>query len=288
MRFIFAIIVLLSASCKETDYHEKEKYLYKNQHKIQIRTTGKGAPLIFAHGGYLDLEMWNPQVKEFKNTNRIIRFSDLGHGKTVRSKSSIYGYEIINELTTQYLNEKFVLVGLSWGAMLCVDFALNYPHKVEKLILVSPGLNGWPYFKDSLASKNFKLRQKAIDNLDTLKAAKLFHQNWAIGPRRQENELDEFFYSESLEMIIRNMRNHWQENWSDLDTIKARTRLESIKSPTYIVVGKYDAEDILLIAEEYYKRIENSKKIEMDNVAHLLNMENATRFNEILKDILND
>lgn len=288
MKFLFIILVLISVSCKESDQIEKEIYLNKSQHKIQIKTTGKGTPIIFAHGGYLDLEMWEPQVKEFKTTNRIIRFSDLGHGKTVRAKSSILGYEIINNLTTQYPNEKFVLVGLSWGAMLCVDFALNYPHKVEKLILVSPGLNGWPYFKDSLASKNYKLRQSAIDNLDTLKAAKLFHQNWVVGPRRQENELDESFYSESLDMIIRNMRNHWQENWSDLDSIKARTRLESIKSPTYIVTGKYDAEDILLIAEEYHKRIENSKKIEMDNVAHLLNMENPTRFNEILRDILND
>ena len=89
-------------------------------------------------------------------------------------------------------------------------------------------------------------------------------------------------------MIVRNMSRHWQEDWSDLDTIVARTRLEHIKVPTYFIVGKHDAEDILLIAEEYHSRIENSKKIEVDNVAHLLTMENAKRFNEILKEILND
>ena len=288
MKSIFIIIILLSISCRESDNGEKEIFLNKSQHKIHVKTEGKGAPIIFAHGGYLDLEMWEPQVKEFKATNKIIRFSDLGHGKTVRAKNSIYGYEIINNVTTQYPDEKFVLVGLSWGAMLCVDFALNYPNKVEKLILVSPGLNGWPYFKDSLAANNYKLRQNAVDDLDTLKAAKLFHQNWVVGPRRQKNELNEAFYLESLDMITRNMRNHWQENWSDLDTIKARTRLEDIMPPTYIIVGEYDAEDILLIAEEYHKRIKNSKKIEIDNVAHLLNMENPARFNEILRDILND
>ena len=281
-------IILLIASCQDTGYDENDTYLYKNQHKIQVRTTGEGFPIIFAHGGYLDLEMWDPQVEAFKNSNQIIRFSDLGHGKTIRSDTSTLGYEIINELTIRYPHEKFVLVGLSWGAMLCVDFALNYPQKVKKLILVSPGLNGWPYFKDSLASKNYKLRQNAIANSDTLKAAKLFHQNWVIGPRRTEGELDKDFYSESLDMIVRNKSRHWQEDWSDLDTIVARTRLEHIKVPTYIIVGKHDAEDILLIAEEYHSRIENSKKIEVDNVAHLLTMENAKRFNEILKEILND
>lgn len=288
MKFLFFVLVLISVSCKESKYAEKEIYLYKGQHKIQIKTTGKGAPIIFAHGGYLDLEMWDPQVAEFKNTHRIIRFSDLGHGKTVRAKSPLLGYEIINDITTQYPDEKFVLVGLSWGAILCVDFALNYPHKVEKLVLVSPGLNGWPYFKDSLALKNYRLRQDAIANVDILKAAELFHQNWVVGPRRHKNDLDESFYSKSLAMIIDNMRNHWQEDWSDLDTLVARTRLERIKTPTYIVVGKYDAEDILLIAEEYHERIENSTKIEMDSVAHLLNMENPKGFNEIIKDILNE
>ena len=285
---MFVILVLFPASCKNTAYVETESYVNKNQHKVHIKTTGKGVPIIFVHGGYLDLEMWNPQVEEFRKTNHIIRFSDLGHGKTVGSKSSIAGYEIINELTILYPNEKFVLVGLSWGSMLCVDFALNYPHKVEKLVLVSPGLNGWAYFKDSLALKNYKSRQNAITNSDTLKAAKLFHRNWVIGPKRQEYELDKSFYSESLDMIFRNMRNHWLEEWSSLDTIVARTRLESIKSPTYIIVGQYDAEDILLIAEEYHQRIENSKKIKMGNVAHLLNMENPIRFNEILKEILNE
>ena len=285
---MFVILVLFPASCKNVAYVETESYVNKNQHKVHIKTTGKGVPIIFVHGGYLDLEMWNPQVEEFRKTNHIIRFSDLGHGKTVGSKSSIAGYEIINELTILYPNEKFVLVGLSWGSMLCVDFALNYPHKVEKLVLVSPGLNGWAYFKDSLALKNYKSRQNAIANSDTLKAAKLFHRNWVIGPKRQEYELDKSFYSESLDMIFRNMRNHWLEEWSSLDTIVARTRLESIKSPTYIIVGQYDAEDILLIAEEYHQRIENSKKIKMGNVAHLLNMENPIRFNEILKEILKE
>lgn len=288
MRIIFIITLFLTMSCKERRNDEIETFLYKNKHKIQVSITGKGKPIIFAHGGYLDLEMWNLQVKKFKSSNRIIRFSDLGHGKTIRSNNPMPGFEIINELTTQAPKEKYVLVGLSWGAMLCVDFALNYPNKVEKLILVSPGLNGWHYFQDSLALKNYKLRQEAITNLDTLKAAKIFHKNWVIGPKRKKSQLNKSFYSKSLNMIVRNMRNHWQEDWSDLDTIVARSRLESIRTRTYIIVGSEDAEDILQIAKEYHQRIENSKKIVIDNVAHLLNMENPSKFNEILKDILKE
>lgn len=288
MKHYFPFILIFLFSCKTEMKNEKEIFLSLNEHKIHVKSSGSGSPIIFAHGGYLDLDMWNPQVKEFEGKHQLIRFSDLGHGKTENSNQPLFGYEIINELTKSYPNDKFVLVGLSWGAMLCVDFALNYPNKVEKLILVSPGLNGWPYFKDSLAAKNNKLRQAAIKFADTLKAAELFHQNWVIGPKRSKNELHDTFYSTSLNMIYKNMRNHWQEEWSDLDTNTARSRLENIQAPTYILVGKKDAEDIILIAEEYHQRIKKSNKIELDSVAHLINLEDEARFNKVLANILNE
>ena len=57
--------------------------------------------------------------------------------------------------------EKINLVGLSWGAILATDFALEYPERVEKLILLSPGLSGWDYFQDKDSERNFQLRQQA-------------------------------------------------------------------------------------------------------------------------------
>jgi len=282
------IILVLLVSCKNSGQSKKESFINLNGNKIHVKTSGNGRPIIFVHGGYLDLEMWNSQIMELKDTYQTIRFSDLGHGKTISSKKPIFGYDIINELTNKYPYDKFVLVGLSWGAMLSVDFALNYPDKVDKLILVSPGLNGWTYFQDSIASRNNKLRQKSIEDSDTLKAAKLFHQNWVIGPRRKKSDLDSRFYVHSLEMITKTMRKHKLENWSQLDTIPAITRLENIQPKTYIIIGREDATDILLIAEEYHKRINHSKKIELDSVAHLLNMETKAKFNRILKEILDE
>lgn len=289
MRLIVIFAVLLFASCKNGVKNEEEHFLNLKGNKIHVKSIGKGKPpILFVHGGHLDLEMWNPQVEEFKKTNRVIRFSDIGHGKSKQSENKIAGFEIIKEITKQYPGQKFVIVGHSWGAMLSVDFALNYPQKVEKLVLVSPGLNGWAYFKDSLALKNYKLRQKAISNSDTIETARLFHQNWVVGPKRRANELDQLFYKRSLDLMTKNIQNHWLEKGSELDTIKARTRLEKIAVPTYIIVGEEDVEDILLIAEEYQQRIDNAEKIEIANVAHLLNMENPVKFNGILKHILQE
>jgi len=115
MRQFLAFILVLTACCKTSKLAEKERFIVLNEHKIHVKTSDNGLPIIFVHGGYLDLEMWNAQVKELKGSYQTIRFSDLGHGRTIRSKTKMYGYEIINELTNIYPNDKSVLVGLSWG-----------------------------------------------------------------------------------------------------------------------------------------------------------------------------
>ncbi|NNE76315.1 MAG: alpha/beta hydrolase [Pricia sp.] len=289
MRILSIIILIITISCNQSkSLNESEYYLTLENHEIHVKHIGKGSPILFAHGGYLDLEMWNSQIDAFKNSHKLIRFTDLGHGQTIRSGKSIYGYNIIESLTRKYPYEKFDLVGLSWGAMLCVDFALKYPERVNKLILVSPGLNGWSYFKDSLALKNYNQRQKAIERNDISEAGKLFHQTWAIGPRREQENIDKSFRSESFEMILKNMQNHWLENWSELDTVQAISRLEQIESPTYVIIGDQDAQDIHLIAEEYTTRIKNAKKMVVSNFAHLVNMEDPKRFNTLLQDILKE
>ncbi len=283
---IIVSVAITLISCNEAANEPTESFITINEHKIHVKSVGKGKPIVFVHGGYLDLDMWDEQVNEFKDSYKLIRFSDLGHGETIQAKEPLFGYEIIKQIVSNHSDEKITLVGLSWGAMLCVDFTLNYQEEVDKLILVSPGLNGWNYFKDNLASQNHTLRQEAIKNMDTLKSSELFHQNWVVGPRRQIQQLNEPFSSKSLAMVLKNTRNHWQEDWSKLDTIAARSRLENITIPTYIIVGNQDAQDILLIADEYNQRIKNSQKIEMQNVGHLLNMENSKEFNTILSRII--
>jgi len=217
----------------------------------------------------------------------ILRFSDLGHGQTkTQGTEEIYGYHIIERLSSATTENPTTLIGLSWGAMLCVDFALHYPDRVKKLILLSPGLNGWDYFHDSLALANNILRQKATLQNDIGEAAFLFHKNWVVGPRRKTTELEETFYRNSLDLITANMEGHWKEDWSLLDSIPAIENLENIDIPTFIIIGDQDAQDIKLIAEIYDEKVPHSEKIILENVAHLLSMEQPKVFNEVLLRIL--
>jgi pimeloyl-ACP methyl ester carboxylesterase len=286
MKYILPILVILFQSCSSPKIEQEESYLEIAGNKIHVKTIGKGQPIILAHGGYLDLEMWNPQIDELSKNNQVVRFSDLGHGKSINSGKPIYGYEIIHQLIKNHDNQKSILIGLSWGAMICVDYTLNHPQNVDKLVLVSPGLNGWEYFQDSMANENFLLRQEAIKHADTINAAKLFHKNWVVGPRRDAKKLEDKFLKNSLKMITQTMSNHWGEEWSQLDSITALSRLNEIKVPTYIIIGSEDAMDIIQIASKYHKEIPKSEKTIVNGAAHLINMEHPKKFNDLIKNII--
>ena len=282
------VISILTAVCSCAIF-KTSPYRSINGHRVHYQTEGNGPIMVLAHGGYLDLEIWKPQMRAFKDDYTLLRFSDLGHGQSqTRGDSAIFGYQIIHALAAPYADSSLTLVGLSWGAMLCVDYALRYPERVRRLVLVSPGLDGWAYFQDSLARRNYELRAAATQRNNRTEAARLFHKNWVVGPRRNSDALSPDFYHKSLAMIERNMQEHWQQSWSALSTPPAIERLGELHMPVDLVIGAHDAEDILMIAEVYHQAIPHARLWQMDDAAHLLTWERAEKFNTLLREILAD
>lgn len=61
---------------------ESEYFIDLDQNKIHVKENGAGPPIIFTHGGFLDLHMWESQAAYFESTNQIFRFSDLRCAKS--------------------------------------------------------------------------------------------------------------------------------------------------------------------------------------------------------------
>ena len=264
-----------------------EDFIEVNDHKIYYEKSGFGKPVLLIHGGYLDNTMWDDQV-EFLNKNGFmtIRFDDIGHGKSVSGKEKVYSHEIIETLLNELKINKVDIVGLSWGTMMAVDYSLKHPEKVNKLILISPGLSGWEYFKDERAKKNFEIRQVARKNNDKKLFVEYFQKNWTDGPSYDSLRIDPMIRKKIEEIMQRNMENHWNEDWSHLENPPAIERIDEIKTETLIVTGDLDGKDIQMIGEKLDKEIVDSKRIEIKNVAHTLNLEKPKKTNRIIRKFL--
>ena len=97
------------------------------------------APVVFMmHGFLFDGRQWRNQVGPVSEITRTVVFDGPGHGKT--EDPPRFTLEDHAEALLDAMNElevkKVVLIGLSWGAMISMRFALAHPERVAGLILM--------------------------------------------------------------------------------------------------------------------------------------------------------
>lgn len=144
--------------------------------KIHYRDEGlpDGDVLVLTHGFAASLHTWEPWVERLAGDYRIISLDLPGHGLSrnpIASKMNPgYFGETIAEMTMQLGIDKFVLVGNSMGGATAWQFALEYPDRLEGLVLVAA--SGWPNEGDEDQPLIFRLlgnpvARALIKDLDT-------------------------------------------------------------------------------------------------------------------------
>src|SRR5262249_44738056 len=136
MKTLFASIILLFATFDSWAGSGKFNGLY-------YETKGRGAPVIFIHGGQMDRRMWDAQFDVFAKEYRVIRYDIRGFGKSDTPTNAYSDAGDLHALLQHLRVKKATLIGLSLGAAVAVDFALVHGENVDALVLVCPGLGGF-------------------------------------------------------------------------------------------------------------------------------------------------
>jgi pimeloyl-ACP methyl ester carboxylesterase len=110
--------------------------------RLHYRDEGSGPVLLLLHGVCASLHTWDAWVKELKPYFRIIRFDIPGFGFSTPPGKGEYdpenGVEILEEFIKKMGIEHFFLAGNSIGGFISWKYALKYPERVDKLILIDP------------------------------------------------------------------------------------------------------------------------------------------------------
>jgi len=113
--------------------------------KLYYEELGTGVPLIMAHGGLLDCSMWDGQFEKFARLFRVVRYDARGDGKSPDVEGRCSNFEDLKKLMDGMGIQKAILMGLSKGGRTAADFAIAHPEMVEAMVLVAPGLSGYPF-----------------------------------------------------------------------------------------------------------------------------------------------
>lgn len=120
--------------------NEASKWIEVSGLNVHYRDEGDGPVLLLIHGTFSSLHTFDGWVEILKKDFRVIRLDMPGFGLTGAHPENKYSIEVFTAFFNEFLNllriETFSIAGNSLGGWLTWEFALAYPERVEKLILI--------------------------------------------------------------------------------------------------------------------------------------------------------
>jgi pimeloyl-ACP methyl ester carboxylesterase len=247
--------------------------------------TGTGRPLVLLHGGFLDHSMWDDQVAAFTPRYRVIAPDARGHGRSANATESFRHTDDLAALLRHLGTGPATLVGMSMGASIAVDTALEHPELVSALIVSGAGTSE-PYFTDPWTTQIFALWTSAMAAGDLESSVEAFI-HFAAGPHRTLNDVAPDVMRRLRQMATGTMGKHTPDepNWL-VPVHDTWARAAKIDVPVLAIHGEIDSPDHIGMAEHLIRTVTNGRATSIDGTAHYPNMERPDVFNEILGDFL--
>ena len=105
---------------------------------------GDGAPVILLHGNGENCGYFKEQIDEFSKFYHVYAIDTRGHGKTPRGNAPFtirqFADDLLGFMDEQQI-EKTHLLGFSDGGNIVMVFAIQWPGRVDRLILNGANLN---------------------------------------------------------------------------------------------------------------------------------------------------
>jgi len=252
---------------------------------LHYRAAGDGPPLLLLHAGICDSRMWEDQIGAFARTHRVIAPDSRGFGQSKMVAGPFAHRHDLRALMDHLGLGRAILLGGSMSGKTTLDFALDYPDRVDALILVAAALSGYR-FEDPGTLAAWKAGDAALEAGRLDEAAEIEMQTWLAGPRRRLDQIDATLRQRVRDMLLQSYATPPDLGQDQPLDPPAAGRLGEVSAPTLIIVGDEDAPDIIATAGLLESGIAGARKVVMRGVAHLPNMEQAATFNRIVREFL--
>jgi len=251
--------------------------------KVHMRDEGPRddpIPIVLLHGTAASLHTWDGWAEALKSSRRVIRFDLPGFGLTGPSPDRNYSIDNAIRLLIAMFDhlgiERAVLGGNSLGGVIAWRTAVEYPARVERLILVDSA--GYPAASSSAPLVFYLAKLPSMDWIvrntlpRTLVAQGLRHAY--ANPTKVTPELIDQYCD-----LLRREGNRT----AFIDRARQRRpatsahRIAQLKLPTLIMWGRQDRMIPPEAAERFHHDIAGSTLVIFDDLGHVPQEEDPTR-----------
>ncbi|MEK9679195.1 MAG: alpha/beta hydrolase [Rhodospirillaceae bacterium] len=252
---------------------------------------GSGHPIVFVHEFGGDSRSWEPQLRYFARTYKVIAFNARGYPPSdVPEDLDRYGqFRAVDDIyyVLKGLNiEKAHIVGLSMGGFAALHFGFRYPECATSLTVAGAGYGAHPEVHDQFAKET----REVADRIE-IETMENFSKIYSIGPTRVQ-----FANKDPLgwKLFAKDLADH--STIGSSNTMRAvqgkrpslydfENEMLSLSIPTLIMSG--DEDDPCLDVNLFMKRqISSSALAILPRSGHLINLEEPDLFNQILSNFL--
>ena len=255
---------------------------------IAYKVFGKGKPLLLIPGFSMTMDMWDLNVLNRLSSNHtIIVFDNRGIGQTTAGndtkKFSIaqFANDTAGFLAALKLNDgssnnqPIDILGLSLGGFIAQEFALTYPDKVDRLILLVSGCGGKESIPPQISPEAFRSMVSGNAS-EELFLSTLFPKEW-INENIDYIEKNFVFPMGRIPPQNLLLQSQAAGNWEACD------RLSTITNPTMVVAGTEDITAPPANSVMMAERIPGAWLVQIRGGGHGLIFQHPNEFSEILE-----
>ena len=260
--------------------------------RVHVRDEGPRAdplPIVLVHGTSASLHTWEGWAGALRGERRVISMDLPGFGLTGPAPERDYSIAAYVRFLAALLDalevRRCVLAGNSLGGEIAWQFALAYPDRVARLVLVDAA--GYPVGERSVP---LAWRLAAIPGLGWVTTHVLPRGLVQAGlegvygdPGRVGPELVDRYYELSLRA---GNRAALQDRLRYLGAGADATRIASVRTPTLIVWGGADRVIPPAHAGRFAHDIAGSRQVVLDGLGHVPHEEDPSRSLAAVRDFL--
>jgi 3-oxoadipate enol-lactonase len=247
---------------------------------LPFDVAGSGPPVVLLHAGVADRRMWAGILPALAERYHVLAPDLPGYGDAALAPGPFSNVaEVLALLDDQDLG-RVALVGASFGGRVALEVATAAPDRVDRLVLLCPGLRGVP---PTAASEAFDAEEeRLLEAGDVAGAVRLNVETW-LGPEADGSGRD---------LLTRMQRRAFDvqlaaDEWPDPPTpARDDVDLGRLAVPTTVFLGAHDVDWLQHAARQVAAGVPGATLAELDWSGHLPALERPAETAGLVLDAL--
>lgn len=255
----------------------REAYIYPESNFVEVqgmpvhyRRAGEGPALLLLHGTGATLHTWEGWTTELRDSFDVISVTLPAFGLTGPHPDEDYSISAYVDFVEAFARktglEEFYLAGNSLGGLIAWEYALDYPKRVRKLILLNA--SGWPREKEMPLALRLARIPVFKQLLQRITPRALFRKSldevYANPDQVSDVLVDRYF-----NLFLREGNRKAYVQRLNQTYVPDPMRLSELAIPTFILWGEQDAWIPVADAYRFDKTLPNSQLMVYPDAGHV-------------------